>query len=127
MKKAIAKFSLPRPQQVPEEMNAWAVALAGEMTTWPQVRPRVFFGLTALYRGKQIFALLPRTRALEPSNSVAFKLKSTGSRIVKQARSDSRIGYTQMQKTRWFTFAVSGEGDLRDALEWLLRAYEAAV
>ena len=44
-----------------------------------------------------------------------------------RARDDSRMGYTQMQKASWFTFAVSAEGDLRDALEWLLRAYEAAI
>jgi len=42
-------------------------------------------------------------------------------------RIDSRIGYTQMQKAFWFTFAVSVEGDLRDALEWLMRAYESAI
>jgi hypothetical protein len=124
VKKAIARFSRPRPQRVPEEMKAWAAALAGEMTTWPGVQSRVFFGFTALYRKNKIFALLPRTRALEPSNSVGFKLKSTR-QIVAQARTDSRVGYTQMQKARWFTFAVSAEADLRDALKWLQRAYEA--
>jgi hypothetical protein len=127
VKKAITKFSPPRPQPVSEEMKAWAAALAGELATWPKVRSRVFFGFTALYRGDKIFALLPRTRALEPPNSVAFKLGSTGPRIVAQASTDSRIGYTEMRKGRWFTFAVSAEADLRDALEWLLRAYEAAV
>ena len=104
-----------------------AAALVVETATWPQVQSRVFFGFTALYRGDKIFALLPRSRALEPPNSIAFKLESAGPRIVARARRDSRIGHTEMQKTRWFTFALSAEGDLRDVLEGLLRAYEAAL
>lgn len=127
MTKATDRFSRRAPQQGSEEMKAWASALAGELATWPKVQSRVFFGFTALYRKDKIFALLPRTRALEPPNSIAFKLESAGPRILARARRDSRIGYTEMQKTRWFTFEVSAEADLRDALEWLLRAYEATI
>jgi hypothetical protein len=125
--KTPVRFTRPPPQKVSEEMKAWAAALAGELATWPQVQSRVFFGFTAIYRKKQIFALLPRTRALEPPNSVAFKLESAGQRVGARSRRDSRIGTTQMQKARWFTFAMSTEADLRDALEWLLRAHEAAI
>jgi hypothetical protein len=127
MRKASDKFSGPRPLQESEEMKAWAAALAAETATWPQVRSCVFFGFTALYRGDKIFALLPRTRALEPRNSIAFKLESAGPRIMACARRDSRIGFTEMHKARWFTFALSAKADLRDVLEWLLRAYEAAL
>jgi hypothetical protein len=127
VRKASDRFSGPRPLQHSEEMKAWVAALVVETATWPQVEPRVFFGFTALYREDKIFALLPRSRALEPPNSIAFKLESAGPRIVARARRDSRIGHTEMQKTRWFTFALSAEGDLRDVLEWLLRAYEAAL
>jgi hypothetical protein len=108
-------------------MKAWAAALAGELTTWPQARSRVFFGFTALYRKDRIFALLPRTRVLEPPSSVAFKLESAGPRIVAKARRDARISFTGMQKARWFTFAMNAEEDLHDVLEWLLRAHEAAI
>ena len=110
-----------------EEMKAWAAALAGELLTWPQVRSRVFFGFTAFYRNDRIFALAPRTRTLEPSNSVAFKLASAGPRIVSRVRRDSRISYTEMHTSAWFTFALNAEADLRDVLEWLLRSYEAAI
>jgi hypothetical protein len=41
-------------------------------------------------------------------------------------RQDPRIGSTQMQKARWFTFEMSCDTDLRAALEWLDRAYKAA-
>jgi hypothetical protein len=107
-------------------MKAWAAALGSELATWPKVHSRAFFGFTAVYREDRIFALFPRTRALEPENSLAFKLRPSA-RMATRARDDSRMGYTQMQKASWFTFAVSAEGDLRDALEWLLRAYEAAI
>jgi hypothetical protein len=127
VRKASDRFSGPRPLQDSEEMKAWAAALAVETATWPQVQSRVFFGFTALYREDKIFALLPRTRALEPPNSIAFKLESAGPRIAARARRDSRIGHTEMRKARWFTFALNAEADLRDVLEWLLRAYEAAL
>jgi hypothetical protein len=39
---------------------------------------------------------------------------------------DPRIGSTQMQKSRWFTFELSSDADLHDALNWLNRAYDAA-
>src|SRR6202521_3388531 len=107
-------------------MKAWAAALAGELATWPKVHSRLFFGFTAIYREDKIFALLPRTRALEPSHSVAFNLTASGSRVLAEARRDSRIATSEMQTARWFTSPLSAEADLRDAWEWLLRAYEAA-
>jgi len=124
--KAPNKFSRPRAEKVSEEMKAWAAALSSELATWPQVAPRVFFGFTALYRKDNIFALLPRTRVLDPPNAVAFKLRSAGPRVLAQARRDSRIGFTEMQKTCWFTFALTAQADLRDVLDWLQRAYEAS-
>jgi hypothetical protein len=39
---------------------------------------------------------------------------------------DSRVGTVNMQKARWFTFEVSSDRDLHDALDWLGSAYEAA-
>jgi len=63
-------------------MKAWAAALAAETGTWPQIQSRVFFGFTALYREDKSFALLPRARALEPQNSIAFKLEFAGPRMM---------------------------------------------
>ena len=112
--------------KVPEQMKAWSVALAGEMASWPQVRSRVFFGYTAVYRRDAIFALLPRTRALDPLSSIAFKLESASPRIRARAKRDPRLGFTEMQKARWFTFELTSGADLRDALAWLQRAHDAA-
>jgi hypothetical protein len=126
LRKAPNRFSRSRTEKISEEMKAWTAALASELATWPQIDPRVFFGFTALYRKDNISALLPRTRVLEPSNAIALKLRSAGPRVLARARRDSRIGFTEMQKTRWFTFALSAEADLRDVLDWLQRAYEAS-
>jgi hypothetical protein len=117
------RLSLP---VVSEEMEAWSTALADEVTGWPHVITRAFFGLTALYRKEKIFALLPRTRGMGMANSLAFKLESRTSAVLDRLEQDPRIATTQMHNTRWFTFQVSSDSDLHNALDWLGRAYEAA-
>jgi hypothetical protein len=105
-------------------MKVWAAALATEMAAWPNVSTRPMFGFTAFYRGKRIFAILPRTRGMGSSSSLAFKLVNAGPRLRARVNKDARISTTIMQATRWFVFDVSSESDLRDALQWLSRAYE---
>ena len=108
-------------------MKAWSAALVDEVGSWPHVSTRPFFGFTALYRKERMFALLPRTRAMETPNSLAFKLEAKSAAVLSGLEKDPRIASTQMQKTRWFTFEVSSDADLHDALDWLGRAYEARV
>lgn len=107
-------------------MKAWSSALAGEVADWPQVELRSFFGFTALYRRDLIFAMLPRTRAMVTSNSLAFKLETAGPKIQARLEKDPRVGFTLMQRKRWYTFELSSDADLHDALDWLARAYDAA-
>ena len=116
----------PKLPVVSEQMKAWSAALAAEFDGWPQVTARSFFGFSALYRRDRIFALLPRTRGMEAANSLAFKLESPTARLPARLQQDFRIGSTQMQKARWFTFELTTDKDLRDALGWLARAYEGA-
>jgi hypothetical protein len=116
----------PKLPKVSEEMKAWSAALTTEAAGLPQVTARAFFGFTALYRRNKIFALLPRTRAMETPNSLAFKLESPPSRILTQLQHDPRVVATEMQKGRWFRFELTASTDLRDALDWLGHAYEAA-
>lgn len=120
------KSAGPKLPKVSEEMKAWSAALAADVAGWPQVTTRAFFGLTALHRREKIFALLPRTRAMETPNSLAFKLESPRSRILTQLRQDPRVRATEMQKARWFTFEVTTSAHLCDALVWLGKAHEAA-
>jgi hypothetical protein len=121
-----AKRQRPALPPVSEEMKPWSAALAAEVDDWPQLSARSFFGFTALYRKDKMFAALPRTRAMRTSNSLAFKLESPASATAARLKKDARIGSMDMQKMRWFTFELSSDSDLHDALDWLERAYEAA-
>jgi hypothetical protein len=107
-------------------MKAWSAALGSEITGWPQVSTRSFFGLTALYRKDRIFALLPRTRGMETANSLAFKIDSQTSVVRARLDQDPRVASTHVGKARWFTFELSSDSDLRGALDWLGTAFEAA-
>lgn len=107
-------------------MKAWSAALAGEIAGRPRVATRFFFGFTAVYRRDRIFALLPRTRGMESANSLGFKVEDPTPSVRARIEKDPRVGSTQMQKARWFTYKLSSDADLHDALEWLNRAYRAA-
>jgi hypothetical protein len=62
--------TFPKPD---EEMARRATLLADEMRRWPDVRLGKMFGMTCVYRGGTIFALLPATRALERANAIAIR------------------------------------------------------
>ena len=108
-------------------MAAWSSALAAEVSDWPRVEARSFFGFTALYYGERMFAALPRTRAWGTGNSLAFKIEDATPETAARLENDSRIGYALLGKNRWFTFELSSGADLRNAIEWLGRAYDAAA
>ena len=127
MKKSAAlKRTRPRLPKITEEMKAWSAALGAEVTTWPGVTTRPMFGLTAVYRARRIFAVLPRTRCMDAPNSIAFKLESAGVRIRARAQRDPHISAFGMQTARWLSFEMNCDADLPPALQWLSRAYEAA-
>jgi hypothetical protein len=82
------------------------------------------FGLTAVYPGRRIFAVLPRSRALGTPNSIAFKLEDAGPRVLARIKKDSRIQTTMMRAKRWFVFELTSDGDMTGALGWLRRAHK---
>jgi hypothetical protein len=118
--------SHPKFAVISEEMKAWSAALLAELTTWPGVKTHPMFGFTALYRGKRIFAILPRSRGMGSPSSLGFKLENAGPRVLRQLRNESRISSTVMRASRWFIFELAEDSELNDALGWLSRAYEAA-
>jgi hypothetical protein len=118
--------SRPQLPKVSDEMKAWSAALADEMASWPGVSSRPMFGFSAYYRGDKIFCVLPRTRGMETPNSLAFKLESMRPAALGQAKRDPRIHKADFAKGTWFGFEILSEADLRDVLNWLLRAHEAA-
>ncbi len=110
--------------KISNEMAVWASLLAAEMADWPGVTTKPMFGLTALYRGKEIFAALPKTRGMGSANAVAFKLVGAPAKVMTKMKRDARIGETEMAAAKWFVFEMESDDDLRGALEWLGLAYE---
>jgi hypothetical protein len=107
-------------------MKAWCSALAEEIAGWPGVDAKSFFGFTALYRRAYMFSALPRTRSWGTGNCLAFKIEDLAPRLRTRLKQDSRIGSIQMKESPWFTFEMSCDADLHDALDWLGRAYDSA-
>jgi hypothetical protein len=121
--------SRPKLPKVSEEMKAWSAALADEVASWPHVSARPFFGFTALYRGDKMFAALPRTRGWGSVKSLAFKLEIRASSASARLKEDSRmrIWSSPLREARWFSFELSSDADIHDALDWLGQAYKAAA
>jgi hypothetical protein len=107
-------------------MKAWSSALASEVADWPRATARSFFGFNALYRGDNIFGMLPRTRSFGSGNMLAFRIDHVTDRVKARLDKDSHIGLIDQNSTRWFTFELSADTDLHLALDWLGTAYEAA-
>jgi hypothetical protein len=120
---------MPQHEKLPpvtEQMKAWSAALAAELRDWPLVSQKSFFGFTALYRGRTIFGLLPRTRSIFKGNALAFRLDRANRSAQTRLTNDSRIAAFDKDKMRWFTFQIRADTDLHDALDVLGRAFDAA-
>ena len=123
------KGEIRQREQLPpvsEQMKAWSTALTAELSEWPQVTLKSFFGFTALYRGKTMFGLLPRTRSIFKGNAVAFRINAENRSLQCLIEKDPRISAFDKDKARWFTFELSRDTDLHDALDYLGRAFAAA-
>ncbi len=111
-----------------EEMRHWSAVLAAELNAWPRVTSKPMFGLVAFYRGKKIFAALPKTRGLKSASSFIVKFKPMPAGLLKRAQTDSRMDTnTRIPGAGWFAFELGSEADLRDGLFWLNQAYDAAA
>lgn len=111
---------------VSEQMQAWTSALAAELQDWPQITLKSFFGFTALYRDKNMFGLLPRTRSIFTGNAIAFRLEKSSRQTQAFLKKDPRISAFDKDKARWYTFQLSSDADLHDALDYLAQAFEAS-
>jgi hypothetical protein len=108
------------------QMKAWAAGLEAEFQSWPQVTLKSFFGFTALYRGRTMFGLLPRTRSIFKDNAVAFRIEGASRRMQAELKRDLRISAFDKNRTRWFTFDLSCDADLHDAVDYLGKAFDTA-
>jgi hypothetical protein len=107
-------------------MKAWSAALQVEVLSWPGVAARGMFGFLSVYRKGTIFAALPRTRTMEPPDSIAFRLEAPSEPLRKELRQDARILAAEVSPPRWLTYRMTSAQDLTRALYWLSVAYESA-
>ena len=117
-----------RPGKLPpvsDQMKVWSTAIASEIADWPNATARSFFGFTALYRGPEMFAALPRTRSFGKGNLLGFRIDNLPARLKSKAQEDPRLGFIDENNRRWFTFELSCDSDLHEALDWLGEAYQA--
>jgi len=117
----------PRPKLLPvsEEMRRWSALLESELLSWPAVIAKRMFGFRALYRGRKIFAVLPHSRGFGPEASILLKFDPMPPALLQRAESDARL-HSNSPGKGWFSFTLSSDMDLHDALEWLNRSYESA-
>jgi len=116
----------PKLTRVSEEMKRLAELLEAEMLAWPNVTSRPMFGLNGIYRGSNIFAVLPRTRAMDVPDSIAFRLLKRPRNIIDELRNDERI-VASTSEAKWISFAMESDSEIHAALKWLALAYRQAV
>src|SRR5690242_12753298 len=101
------KPQAPVLKPISEQMREWSAMLKAEVESWPKVEVKKMFGMTSLYRGKQIFAALPYSRTLgTATDSFIFKFEHPPSRILAKLQNDQRIIAEQGIGTRWFIFQI---------------------
>jgi hypothetical protein len=127
MKTKQAKRPRPKMPRISEEMKQLCAMLGNELSTWPKVTTRPMFGLRGFYRGKNIFAALPVTRAIKNPNSLIFRIKPMPPELLERAKKEPRIDTESAAPgAKWLSFMLNSEADFRDALWWLNQAYDRA-
>ena len=107
-------------------MKQWSALLGAELERWPGVHTKPMFGFVSFYRGQNIFAALPKTRALNSANSIIFKLHRARPQDLDKLHRDPRTAVSGKGMKGWHSLEVGSPADLKHALDWLDRAYRAA-
>lgn len=109
---------------VTKAIQQWTAALGSEMATWPKVSTKPMMGMTAYYVGKQIFAVLPKTRSFFADKGIGIRTEKFKAAKLKALAADGRTVSNPIGK-KWASFEVDSAADLREAIRWLAEAYEA--
>ncbi|HXN95647.1 MAG TPA: hypothetical protein VN879_14160 [Candidatus Acidoferrales bacterium] len=131
-KKKSAKAKSKRPKMpkfypIDDQMKALSAMLEKEISDWPGISKRPMFGYQGLYRDGQIFAALPRSRAMKSPTSIMIKVASASPAVLESVKKDSRVDpVSGMSGAGWFFFELDDASATKGALDWLGRAYEAA-
>jgi hypothetical protein len=120
--------SRPKFPPISEEMKQWSALLESELNSWPAITTKSMFGFLFFYCRKTVFAALPRTRGFDSPSSLVFKFNPMPPALQKRAQADPRLDASMKASSKgWFSFELSSETDLGDALFWLSHSYEAAA
>ena len=129
---AAKRASAPRQKRSPlhpisEEMLQWSVLLESELVGWPGVIAKPMFGFRAFYRGKFMFAAIPRSREFDPRGSFLLKFDPMPPVLLQRKENEPRLGSWSREFGRgWLSFNLASGEDLRDALAWLQHAHQCA-
>jgi len=111
---------------ISEEMRQWSALLEFELLTWPNTTAKPMFGFRSFYRGRKIFAALPKSREFDPVGSLLLKFAPVPETLLKKMENDPRLGSWAHSGRRWISFTLQSSDDLHDALWWLQQAHEHA-
>ena len=126
-KAAAKRPTRPQLLRLTPEMQHYCALLTAELAGWQGLIQKPMFGFIAFYRGRTIFAAVPKSRALGTSRSVLFKLPPDAKARKRLSRDERVLAETEQGRFKnWFPFEIRDKNDLRGALEWLAEAYEAA-
>lgn len=110
-----------------EELKSLVAAIEREVSSWPQVKFKPMFGMTAIYHGNTIFGLLPKTRSLYSTDSVWMKFGKLTPPIEKKLQREPRILPPRHPKgARWYTISNVTPAEYGFIIEWLAIAHDAA-
>ena len=119
----------PRPLVVPasEELRSLMAAIEIEVSGWPGVRVNSMFGMRSIYRGKKIFALLPKTRSLRIGDAIWMKFGKLTPVVKKKISKQPRIEPPQKHTgAQWYTLCGVTPDEYGLAIEWLAIAHRNA-
>jgi hypothetical protein len=121
-----SRSKMPNWFPLDDEMKELSAMLEGEVSGWPGVSKKNMFGYQGLYRNGQIFAALPRSRAMKSPRALMLKFANVSPTILNSLEKDPRVDTVSgMSGARWFFFELDEAFAIKDALGWLSRAYEA--
>ena len=121
-----SRSKMPNWFPLDDEMKELSAMLEGEVSGWPGVSKKNMFGYQGLYRNGQIFAALPRSRAMKSPRALMLKFANASPTILNSLEKDPRVDTVSgMSGARWFFFELDEAFAMKDALGWLSRAYGA--
>jgi hypothetical protein len=126
-KAKVMRRTMPKFFVIDEEMKHRAGLLEGEVAEWPGVTKKPMFGMVAFFRGKSMFAAVPRTRTLRSPRSIIMKFNPVPAALAEKIKAEPRIAERAPGPgAGWHAFEVGSHEDIKDALWWLGQAYEHA-